>query len=266
MTDGPVNPIRSHDIRAESGVGQLAAHAVSEIASRRMRSKTRLSERLLSQLIEAVCDPASVEAKSVQLDMMRSGVRAEDIQDHYIPEAARRLGQSWVDDNLSFSDVTIATARLQRMLHDLPVQRLDHKHVSSEASTVLVIVASDENHTLGAMILSEQLRRVGISVQLALGQGPSSLANDVARGDYDAIFISISATDRLAGIKTLVSRIKSDVPKQPPIVVGGSVVRYGQDIKTITSADHITNDPIEAIRLCGLKIFQPGARLGATVE
>ena len=48
--------------------------------------------------------------------MIASGISSADIAEDYVPLAARKLGEAWVDDTLSFSQVTIGAARLQEIV------------------------------------------------------------------------------------------------------------------------------------------------------
>jgi hypothetical protein len=51
--------------------------------------------------------------------MRQEGVSVEDIIDVVLPEVARKAGRRWMDDEISFADVTIVTARLQETVRAL---------------------------------------------------------------------------------------------------------------------------------------------------
>ena len=51
--------------------------------------------------------------------MVAAGVSTADVAEDYVAQAARRLGEAWVDDTLSFSEVTIGAARLQEIVRSL---------------------------------------------------------------------------------------------------------------------------------------------------
>ena len=47
---------------------------------------------------------------------MELGFKHDTIVDYCIPLAATKLGESWVNDTLSFSETTVASANLQILL------------------------------------------------------------------------------------------------------------------------------------------------------
>jgi hypothetical protein len=51
--------------------------------------------------------------------MRQDGIPVEDIIDVVLPEVARSAGRRWMDDDISFADVTIVTARLQETVRAL---------------------------------------------------------------------------------------------------------------------------------------------------
>ncbi|MBT8475343.1 MAG: cobalamin B12-binding domain-containing protein [Alphaproteobacteria bacterium] len=192
-------------------------------------------------------------------DLLHSGIPSDDILEFYIPEAARRFGEAWCSDGLSFADVTIAVARLQRSLREIVETPRDRTGRRKVAHSVLVIVVPDEYHTLGAMVMTEQFRRAGISVRLRLGDNLNETLRAVAHGQFDAIFLSAGGTEKLDHVRDLVEKTRRAAAKPTPIVVGGAVMTSGLDIKKLTGADHSTTDPRHALQLCGLKISNPGA-------
>lgn len=258
MTDGPEYTGRKQDETVDATVATLASRAIAVLASKRARTRPVLSERLVLQMIAAARDPRDSVMRGAVTDLLHSGIPAVEVLDFYIPEAARRLGESWMTDRLGFADVTIATARLQRVvrfLADRPGIRATDARLS-----ILLVVAEGEYHTLGPMIMAEQLRRKGISVRLVLGESNREVLKTVAEGHFDAIFFSISSSDKLADVKDLVEKTRKALGTPTPIVAGGPIGRLRNDGRTLTGADHFTSDPKEALRLCGLTVSPPVER------
>ena len=175
------------------------------------------------------------------------------------PEAARRLGEAWCSDGAGFADVTIATARLQRSLRMLAEAPRSRRPMGRAEASVLVAVIEGEYHTLGAMVLTEQMRRRGVSVRLLLGEGDATILDTVADGHFDAIFLSVAVAEKLAHVRDLVEKTRRVAQHGVPVVVGGAIGQFGPDIKTVTGADHVATDAREALRLCGLTISHHGA-------
>ena len=95
-------------------------------------------------------------------ELFELGFKRETIIDHCIPIAAVRLGESWVNDSLSFSEVTIGSSNLQILLKEIaqktkPIVGLDN------GKRYLICVHQSEQHTLGALVLGDMLRRKAVS-------------------------------------------------------------------------------------------------------
>jgi methanogenic corrinoid protein MtbC1 len=91
----------------------------------------------------------------------------EDVCLDHLAPAARCLGEWWETDRLPFTDVTMATARIQSMLRRMPTGR---GHIAAFAGNGAVFCAvPGEQHTLGVMMAADLFRRNGWDVGLLLG-------------------------------------------------------------------------------------------------
>lgn len=209
-------------------------------------------EMLVRRLADAVRRADTGAQRAALAAMQASGAGSEAISEHYIPEAARLLGEEWCSDSLSFADVTIGTARLQAILRDLEAKTARGGITDGTAPTVLVVVPPDEYHTLGAMVVTGQLRRMGSSVRLCAGQELGVLLEFVASGGFDMILVSWANSERLDALQRLVARMRKAAPAPTPIVVGGAILSSLEDTAGLTGADFATSDVAEALDLCGL--------------
>ncbi len=265
MTDGPDQIRRKAEGETENTVAALASRAVAVLAERRLKARAPLSERLLQGLIDAALKKGNAGVDAAIADILHSGSPPEEAIDFYIPEAARRLGEGWCSDSLGFAEVTIATARLQHAVRELSHDPRS-KGTKSSGQSILVVVPEDEHHTLGSLVMTEQLRRVGFSVRLSLGEPNRRILQAVASKQYDAIFLSISASERLAQLRDLVEKSRDLLPEDVPIVVGGALGETDTEIQRITGADFGCKEVYEAIQKCGLTISPNGASLRAKTE
>jgi methanogenic corrinoid protein MtbC1 len=219
------------------------------------------SDRFAAALLDAVLRDDGDVCERVRAAMQSSRVRSHDVIDHYLPQAARRLGQDWHDNRRSFADVTIGVARLQSLLRDLVALSGDDAVRDASAPGVAVVVMENEFHTLGAMVLGQQLRRMGVSVQMVIGQTESEILQSVAQDRFDAILLSVSRTECLASVRKLVEKLRAASVVPTPVVIGGLVVGGDGEIRVLTGADHVATDARDAVQKCGLRIFHPGASL-----
>ena len=266
MTDGQEREIGRIVPGDDSSFTRLASRAVSELASTRVGTHSPVSERLVVQLAKAACGPGDRAVHGAIADIIRTGVTAEEILDFYIPEAARQLGDGWCEDTLGFAEVSIGAARLQRALRGLAIAPRDGRFAVHENHSLLVAALGHDTHTLGAMTVTEQFRRRGISVRLLLGEPENKIIRTVADGQFDAVIFSIAVIENLSELGSLIGKLRRVSDARIPILVGGAACGMSADIKKATGADHSTSDVNEAIRLCGLKSSSKGAKLRATTE
>jgi methylmalonyl-CoA mutase cobalamin-binding subunit len=239
-----------------------AADAFSRGNSRE-GSRSDLSEPLVSALLGAMLTDVDDRCDAVVEFMGRAQVGIDDIVSLYVPEVARRLGQDWHDNRRSFADVTIGTARLQSLLRELVGRADDGLWRDLDCPAVALIVLENEFHTLGAVVLSQQLRRLGVSVQLMLGQSEAEMVQCIAQDRFDAILVSVARTECLASLNKLVEKLRRAALHPTPFVVGGAVVGDESEIRNLTGADHVAADASEALIKCGLKSYLQEAVLRA---
>ena len=67
-------------------------------------------------LLVRQCLDSDFDQKTVLQELMELGFKHDTIVDYCIPLAATKLGESWVNDTLSFSETTVGSANLQKVL------------------------------------------------------------------------------------------------------------------------------------------------------
>jgi methylmalonyl-CoA mutase cobalamin-binding subunit len=224
---------------------------------------------LLHRLVAAVCEADPGHRDAIMAEMSAAGISPDEIIDSYIPEAARLLGEAWCEDRASFTDVTIGVARLQGLLRELGDRRgdaLSDARGSFDSPRIMVIVRQDSFHTLGALVAGAQLRRMGLSVRMVIGESDSEITMLARTRDFDMIMLSAAGCEDLALLGKLVKKIRVACSEATPIVLGGPILEAGPIAKTSIGVDFTTNDPCEALRLCGLKVPQAAAVVEAHAQ
>lgn len=206
----------------------------------------------LAALAEALLTSESLFQQRIGRIMRLHGVSAETLIDDYIPHLAHQLGTDWIADTRSFADVTICVARLNAAVRDLSRAWVANDSGGWDAPRLGLILPEREQHTLGAAIAASRLRRLGVSVQVMSGRSDHEIIDTVRRLDLDMIAISVSTTDRLETARKLVKMLRRFVTDLPPVVVGGAVSGDEWELRAYLDVDHITSDPVEALRRCGL--------------
>lgn len=235
------------------GVTYFASQVVSLLADRSAKTISELREPLVSGLIAASLSGTRDAFVSLLSEVRRSRISLAALADIYIPEAARRMGQDWHDDQMSWMDVSIGVGRLQSLLREIGVAWIADQAGDAGHGTVLLIVPDREQHTLGPMVAMGQMRRYGVSVCLRIAPSFSELRQLFADRHFDGTLISVSTKDKLEGVAKTVQFLRSIATRPCPIVVGGAVMAKVEDPASLTGADFSSNDIGAALEGIGLK-------------
>lgn len=239
--------------QADAWIDKVASRALAVVAKEKTGKAKLADPELLAMMRSCLLSGDREACRETVTAMTDSGVSREDVADHYIPELARKLGDEWCRDELSFAEVTIGSSKLQALLRELgPEWRADHRS-GPDAPSALVLVDSSENHTLGAQVLAGQLRRKGFSVKVIVSADRTEIEEAMKRAGYDAVMISISRPETLESVSKIIKYVRNSVRQAPPVVLGGAIDGRGLDIRALSGADYVTNSLDEALRLCGLK-------------
>ncbi|MEX5727644.1 methanogenic corrinoid protein MtbC1 [Rhodovulum iodosum] len=243
-----------HDaLHLHDEVESLASKVLSVLASKASLSDHAVDGEILDKFCAAILQRSATIDAGALAELRANGLSISIILDGYIPEAARALGQRWADDELSFAEVTIGVARLQAILRDLGRLWTMDGAADPKAPNIMIVVPLDEFHTLGGMTAASQFRRLGLSVCLCLGLPEDEILQKLGTRRFDMIALSASASAKLDSLHNLVKNVRQASAWAAPIVLGGTVLERGKDVKALTGVDFATSDPKEALRLCGLK-------------
>ncbi len=258
MSDQPERSPSPDDRDRTARLRSLASEAIAQVAEDQTHTSGPLYEAWVERLSDAAQDANPRARDRVIDDMLTSGVTREELIDDFIPAAARALGERWREDQAGFAEVTIGVARLQAILRELSDGRgMLSLKPRVRGPHIGMIVPEEENHTLGALVTTNQLRRDGYSVRLILGQSAAEVAEEIVEYGVEVAFLSASVGTRLESVQSLVDAIRSRTRTRVPIVVGGSILRDHPNVSSITGADLATTDPKEALTQCE-QMIQPG--------
>ena len=236
-----------------AGVIYFASQVVSLLAERNWRTFSELREPVVSGLITAALSGKKDAFADLLRELKKARVSAAALADLYIPEAARRMGDAWTDDQMSWLDVSIGVGRLQSLLREIGMAWVADQAGDTGHGTVLLIVPDREQHTLGPMVAMGQMRRYGVSVCLRIAPSHNELRSLMAARQFDGVLISIATKDKLESVSKTIQFIKAVSGRPMPVVVGGAVTPNVPDLAAATGADLSSNDICAALEALGLK-------------
>jgi methanogenic corrinoid protein MtbC1 len=214
------------------------------------------SSRLTWQIIEDHADgfvalitrdgPQKTEQYITEL--LNLGMGIDLIVLELIPRIARKLGNQWASDSLSFAEVTIATGRLQKLIYSLDHLYQETRTSPTTTHSILVTAAPGSHHTLGPLILSNYFTWAGWSVLSESVPSERFIEMTVTSKSLTAIAVSIADYDQLDRLPKLIQSIRSK-SLNPAIIVltGGSL--YNADAMSFghIKADIKSSTPEEAL-------------------
>lgn len=197
--------------------------------------------RATDHLTAAVLAPGDFDADGLLEDFERRGITSADLLDSCIPESARRLGQGWLDDDLSFARVSAATSRLFGLSKAL-ASEWDNLMVSDDSLSVLVVSFRREDHLLGPGILAQQLRRRLHSVHLMSNTDADAVRARAATGEFDCVMVSVASLVNLQTAISELQALRSESDFDLPVIVGGRALDYTSTALNDIPADLVTDD------------------------
>jgi MerR family transcriptional regulator, light-induced transcriptional regulator len=239
---------------SDGGVIDFASWVVALLAARKQSAEPRLRPSVLAAFRVALVDEDPTRLDLFLRDLVRQKVSASAVADLYIPAMARTLGEDWLEDRATFLDVTLAASRMQAMLRAIGMAWTADNGSAPNTCSLLLVVPQHEQHSLGAMVLLGQLRRIGISVRLLIAPSEKELRSVLSAVSFSGVLISVAGTERLAEIPQLVAQVRAVRRVGLPIVVGGQVVRCDKDVLASTGADAVARNLSEALCACGIEL------------
>jgi len=215
-TDIPCRALPEATLRR---VAQAALLRVAEIPARDVSippSRAEI-ERLCAALLEPKNDSAQREIEA----LLAGGRSKTAVALGHLPDAARRLGEMWECDEVTFAQVGQAAGRLQRLLRLL--RPAGTPRSTSPRSRALFATMPSETHTLGVILAADICRARGWSVALCLGETLDRLCAMLGDGAYSVLGVSVGSARSCAELVDRLPEIRAAAPGTA-ILMGGAFV------------------------------------------
>ena len=265
--DAPLVVSRQTSSAAAERIAQLTRTIESEIIPRLLLANGALSDASVRADAAANCafglDSASIDELAVavvrgslelashQIDVLRrSGFSLETIFLRVLAPTARRLGEAWDADTLSFAEVTIGLGNLQGLLRRLSPDFDCHRETASTAKRILLLQAHGEQHSFGLFMVEAFFRRAGWNVVGAAAM-PLAEATAIVKSEWiDVVGFSQSADTLLDPLASAISALRrASLNKAVSILVGGPAFNGHPERVILVGADATASDGRQAVML-----------------
>lgn len=182
------------------------------------------------------------------VDTLRSeGTPLASLYLDLLTPAARRLGQMWEEDRLSFAEVTIGVCRMHQVL--LEYSRCFDAPESTDVKTLSAFIAPvpSEQHTFGLFMVMEFLRRDGWTCFSATPANRREFLRYAVAQRFDMIGLSVSADRNLEEARRIIAEVKRN--SRAVVIVGGRCFLEHPELVNETGADAMAKDGKDAVRI-----------------
>jgi methylmalonyl-CoA mutase cobalamin-binding domain/chain len=233
----------AQDAQVEGGLDTfagLAQEALNQLVSLRGTASAAVRAEHLDYLIRVVARIGDFDPAALLQDMAARRLDAETVACHYVPAAARLLGERWLADEVSFVDVTVGTERLHELVRRVD-EILDHGN-GSIGPSALILVAEAEQHTLGAFVVALHLRSAGFSATVRVAPRAAELGQLMSESRYELAVVSLGCSAALESGVGLVRTLRRLSRGDLCIFVGGSIPVEDARLLAETGADRVLRD------------------------
>lgn len=232
----------------QEAVLSLAREVVRRLAFRMPRApkKDLPNTAEIDMLCAALLSQDDAAADRFIMAARRDGVEIDVIYLGYVAGAARRLGEMWDSDEVSFVDVTMGCSKLYRIIRSL-------RHVigpglvnDRDEYPAMFALVPGETHTLGIEIATDLFRREGWDVDMMIGLDHDMLVDQSDRRSYQAIILVANSDRMIEPLTRLVLALRISHPLAH-VIVAGNIIQHHPDIEELVGADAVMDDIESAV-------------------
>jgi methanogenic corrinoid protein MtbC1 len=177
----------------------------------------------VEQLCAALVSGAPGQALAYVDRLLACGVAVDSLYDTFFPRAAARLGELWVDDQLSFTAVTLGMARLTEAFRTMsPTFMRQRRPIRRDRRALFALVPGDQ-HALGVALAADYFQRAGWAVQVELQADAATLVRLAGRQPFHLIGLSAGSRRMVPALEALVAGLRSAAARDTTFLLGGAL-------------------------------------------
>jgi MerR family transcriptional regulator, light-induced transcriptional regulator len=239
----------------------LLAHQATLPAPAAVDAATALDAEAIDRYALIAISASSDSLLAVIGGLLQQGVPLETIFLDLLAPTARRVGDFWLEDRVSFADVTIALGRLQKVVRDLSLHGSRLERRDTEGRSVLLAAAPGEQHTFGVVVVEELFRRAGWRTWTELSGDESEILGSVQSHRFDMFGVTASAEHHLDQVSLLIKSVRrASKNRDITIMVGGLIFTERPELAAAVGADGSAADARQAVLMAEGAVRQVSRR------
>ncbi len=196
---------------------------------------TEITDEQIEDLAQALISPDTQQAAKLVSAERASGTSIKTLYLTYLGGAARRLGEWWEQDTVSFAQVIAGSGRIYAIMRGLrPIFLKDAAPAPTKSA--LFAAVPGETHQLGIKMAADLLENEGWSIDLQLLDSHDALIEVISRTSPRIIGLSAAGEHALAPLAKLVVAIRLCAPGAQ-IMVSGHIVEKCRDTVRLMGVD-----------------------------
>lgn len=240
-----IETVRAH--LPEDVLRVLALEVVQRVAAhprRAIAEDTGPSEEEIARLCTALLSSDPDDGLHFMERVMASGVDHEDACLRYLAVAARKLGDWWDRDRVSFMQVTVAVGRIYAILRSL--RHAPQPRPGLHGKSAVFAAVPDEDHTLGVTMAADMFRDKGWDIQLLVGLTHEDLIERLIASEGFLIGLSASSERSLPALIRAMVAIRICCPTAK-VLICGNIASGSVDLLGLSGADAVAASFADAL-------------------
>lgn len=216
--------------------GRLPDHSVAtlarEVIGRLANQAPELSrDQRVSAIVDALVDPDPDVSFGLIEDLKANGASVETIYLQILAPAARRLGERWERDEVSFTEVTLGISRIYRLIRAMDEPALQPGRVDQPHA--FFVSVPGEDHTLGLRMAADLFRRQGWEIELLWGLEHDAIMARFQASDHWCVGISAANGRALPALARLIVALRTERPGVRILVSGPVLTRFEEEVRAM---------------------------------
>ncbi len=191
--------------------------------------------------------------------LLQAGHSMEAVYVDLLAPAARRLGDYWDEDSISFTDVTIGLGRLQQVVRALGWRTPGHGEAGGLSHSALFVPGPSEQHTFGLFLIEDSFRRAGWRTWIETAATTEEMVDTVRCHWFDVFGMSASGDGQVDRITSDIESVRrASRNKDLLVLVGGRLFIERPELVSAVGANATANDGGEALLIASQNLIVEG--------
>lgn len=189
--------------------------------------------------------------------LTREGITIQSVYLDLMTPSARLLGEYWMQDEFTFTDVTMGLGCLQTLLFRLSVKQVPEESLQQVMPKALFVTPEGGQHSFGVRMIGDLYRQAGWKAHCEINATIDLIADMVKQESFDLLGISLSSSEQIEQSSDIIEQIRLvSMNSNIKILLGGSLIAEDPGIAERIGADMFASNGKEAIVIAQKMLYE----------